>query len=65
MKNYIEITEDEAKKIYCNGENVYICNNKRKYWKLPKSYEYGSHAPVEQLFYRSIPRYEGNTIFYK
>lgn len=27
----------------------------RRYWKLPASYEYSSHAPVEELFNRSVP----------
>ena len=64
-KKYIEITETEAKKIYCKGENVYISNNKKNYWKLPASYEYGSHAPADKLFDRSIPEYEGINKFYR
>lgn len=63
--NYMEITREEAKEIYCKGNNVYICNDKRKYWKLPVSYEYSSHAPISELFERSIPKYEGETKFYK
>ena len=65
--NYMEITREEAKEIYCKGNNVYICNDKRKYWKLPASYEYkySSHAPISELFERSIPKYEGETKFYK
>lgn len=63
--NYAEITREEAKEIYCKGNNVYICNDKRKYWKLPSSYEYSSHAPISELFERSIPKYEGKTKFYK
>jgi hypothetical protein len=62
---FIEITELEAKEIYCNGGNVFITNNRRTFWRMPCSYEYGSNAPAEQLFYRSIPKYEGQTIFYK
>ena len=64
-RTYIEITREEAKEFYCKGDNVYICNDKREYWKLPVSYEYNSHAPVEELFNRSIPNYEGETKFYK
>lgn len=64
-KKYVEITEAEAKELYCKDEKVYICNDKRNYWKLPASYEYSSHAPAGDLFYRSIPKYEGNTKFYK
>ena len=63
--NYMEITREEAKEIYCKGNNVYICNDKQKYWKLPASYEYSSHAPISELFERSIPKYEGETKFYK
>ena len=63
--NYMEITREEAKEIYCKGNNVYICNDKRKYWKLPASYEYSNHAPISELFERSIPKYEGETKFYK
>ena len=67
MKNdYVEISKEEARELYCEGNNnVYICNNKRKYWKLPASYQYSSHAPVTELFERSIPKYEGDTKFYK
>ena len=61
----IEITEDEAKERYCKYLNVYVSTNERTHWKLPASYEYSSHAPVEDLFYRSIPRNEGEVKFYK
>lgn len=60
-----KITREEAKNIYCKGENVYITTNSREYWKIPASYEYGSHAPAEELFNSSIPQYEGNVEFYK
>ena len=63
--NYTEITREEAKNLYCKGNSIYICNNSRKYWKLPESYEYSSHAPAEELFNRSIPTGEGETKFYK
>ena len=62
---YIEITENEAKTLYCNGEKVYISTNTREHWKMPNAWEYGSHAPKEELFYRSIPEYEGKTTFFK
>lgn len=63
---YVEISQEEAKKIYCNdGEYVYISNDRREYWKMPASYEYSSHAPVDELFYRGIPEYEGTNRFYK
>ena len=62
---YTEITENEAKTLYCSSEKVYVSTNARKYWKLPASYEYGSHAPKEELFYRSIPECEGKVAFFK
>lgn len=62
---YIEITKEEAKIIYCNCEKVYVTTDERKMWRLPTSYEYNSHAPIEELFYRSIPEYEGKVRFFK
>ena len=62
---YIEITENEAKILYYGGENVYVSTNARTHWKLPASYEYASHAPKEELFYRSIPECEGKVAFFK
>lgn len=61
----MEITKKEAKELYCNGKNVYITTINRTHWKIPASYEYGSHAPVEELFNRSVPKYEGKVKFYK
>ena len=63
--NYTEISKEEARNLYCKGDNVYVCNNRRKYWELPASYQYSSHAPVTELFKRNIPKYEGDTKFYK
>ena len=66
MENkFVEITKAEAKKIYCTCGKVYVSNNVRNFWKLPASSEYSSHAPAEELFYRSIPEYEGETRFFK
>ena len=66
MENrYIEITKEEAKTAYCKCENVYVSTDTRQFWKLPASYEYSSNAPKEELFYRSIPEYEGNAKFFK
>lgn len=61
---YREVSKGDAKELYCKGNNIYICNNKRKYWKLPASYQYSSHAPISELFERSIPKYEGEIKFY-
>lgn len=65
MKEYIEISKEEAIQLYCKCEDVFICNDKRKFWKMPKSYEYSSHEPEKNLFFRSIPSGEGDTKFYK
>lgn len=65
LKNPTNISREEAKELYCKGDNVYICNDTRKYWKLPSSYEYGSNESAEELFNRSIPTNEGETKFYK
>lgn len=62
---FVKITEEEAKKLYCHTENVYVSTNKREHWRLPPSYHYASHASDESLFYRSIPEYEGTVEFFK
>lgn len=64
-KMFVEITKEEAKELYCKSKNVYVSTNQRKHWKLPASSEYSSHAPEEELFYRSIPEYEGDIKFFK
>ena len=61
---YKEITEVEAKEIYCNDRQIYITNDKRNLWRVPCSGEYGSHEPTEQLYYRSIPKGEGQNIYF-
>ena len=61
----VEITKEEAKTVYCNHKKVYVSTDEREFWKLPASGEYGSHAPIEELFYRGIPMYEGNVRFFK
>lgn len=62
--NFSPITKDEAKQRYCKGEPVYVTTRHRTHWKLPASYEYSSHAPKEELFYRSIPDNEGEVRYY-
>lgn len=64
-RKYTEITENDAKIMYCNCENVYVSTDARNLWKLPASYEYTSHASAEELFYRSVPEYEGKVTFFK
>lgn len=61
---YKEITKEEAKERYCRCKEVYLSNRERGYWKMPGMYEYSSHAPAEELFYRSIPNGEGETKFF-
>ena len=63
--DYIEITKEEAKDIYCKNGDVYVSNKERQYWHLPPSYAYNSHAPIEELFYRSCPSNEGENRFFK
>lgn len=61
---YKEVTEAEAKESYCNGLQIYVSTDKREFVKVPCSGDYGSHAPAEQLFYRSIPKGEGNNRYF-
>lgn len=64
MNKYIEISKEKAKENYCDGKKIFISNNERNYWKMPSSSEYGSHASIEDLFYRGIPMYEGDNKFF-
>lgn len=50
---YVEITEADAKLIYCDGGRIYTSENGKDFYRVPCSYEYNSTLPVEQLFYRS------------
>lgn len=63
--SYQEITEDEAKIMYCKGDPIYTLTLKQNLRKIPASYEYSSHAPASELFYRGIPQYEGRVQFFK
>lgn len=62
--HYTLISKAMAKELYCHGHSVYITTNKRSFFRLPASYEYGSHASAVELFYRGIPEYEGDVRFY-
>ncbi len=62
---FIKITKEEAKEMYCKCKNVYVTTNERTHWKMPAASAYGSHAPIAELFYRSIPEYEGEVEFFK
>lgn len=51
------ITKEEAKNLYCKCRVIYVkYNNEMR--KIRESGEYGSHAPIEVLFYRSIGYYK-------
>ena len=64
MDKYIEISEEEAKELYCKGDQVYFTSRTKTFWQLPASYEFASLVPAEQLFYRLISSGE-ETKFYK
>jgi len=55
-----QVSEEEAKAMYCRCEPVWG-ESKHGYFKLTPSWDYGSHAPIETLFYRSAgDYYNGN-----
>lgn len=60
-----EITSKEAFRNYCHGQSVYITTDRRKLWRLPASYEFGSHAPASELFFRCVPDNEGEVKYFK
>ena len=58
------VTREEAKAAYCKSKHVYV-DDKYGQAMLTPSGHYGSHAPAEVLFYRSIEQnagcdYDGN-----
>lgn len=56
----IPATEEEAKVAYCKCNSIWI-NTPYGIEKIRSSWEYGSHAPAEELFYRSCGYgYDGN-----
>lgn len=57
-------TKEEAKKAYCKCKRIWI-DSQYGHERLRNSWEYGSHASAEELFYRSIEQtggygYDGN-----
>ena len=62
---YIEIQESEAKDIYCKVLQIYTSDNGTDFNKVPCSGDYGSHAPAETLFYRSVHKTENTRYFIK
>ena len=65
MSQYKEITKEEAKQRYICSQRVYLSNERRTLWEMTPAGYYGSHAPLEELFYRTIPWGEGESTFYK
>ena len=58
------VTKEEAKAAYCKSENVYVDGEYGQTMLTPSGH-YGSHAPSDVLFYRSIEQnagcdYDGN-----
>lgn len=53
------LTEDEAKERYCHGKSVYYERGGASVRKMTPSWDYGSHAPCEVLFYRTIEQSGG------
>lgn len=60
---YTEITEAEAKETYYKGGQIYTSENGTDFLRIPCSGEYGSHAPVEVLYSRSVQKTD-KTKFY-
>lgn len=60
------VTEDEAKTAYCKGRRIWV-DDEYGQTRIRASWEYGSHAPDEELFYRGVchcrgyyRKYDGN-----
>lgn len=61
---FMSILESVALDNYIHGKPVYVSTGMRTYWKLPAAHEYSSHAPATDLFYRSLPKWEGTIYYY-
>ena len=65
VRGYLDLVEREiAKEAYIKCKRIWI-DGKYGQIRLPNSWEYGSHAPAEQLFWRSVEQtvsywYDGN-----
>lgn len=62
------VTKEEAKRAYCQDKPVYVDNKYGQELLTPSGW-YGSHAPEEELFYRSVNAEigwtkKGNTNYY-
>ena len=49
-----ETSLEEAKIEYCKGTAVFVLDDDGDWRQLAPSWIYGSHAPSEELFYRSL-----------
>lgn len=63
IKTYVRgflnpVGRKEAKEAYCHGKRIWI-DGKYGQEKIRSSGEYGSHAPAEELFYRSVMHHDG------
>ena len=54
----IPVSENKAKETYCKCKSVYV-DGKYGKERLRDSVSYGSHASIEELFYRSLHDYYG------
>ena len=48
-----KVTEDEAKTAYCKGKRIWV-DTPSGQERIRNSWEYGSHAPATELFYRGV-----------
>ena len=58
MSEYLEVNSRVAENEYCRGRGIYICTDKRQYWKIPANYEIGGHELARVFFDRGLPRGE-------
>lgn len=61
---YKRVTLAEAKKEYCNGNEVYILTEEKDMYTLHSTDKYGSHDNAENLFYRGLPERQDSIEFY-
>lgn len=58
-----QINKEDAIKLYCKGNVIYTMVN-GEYRRMASAGDYSSHAPAEQLFYRSNFKHEGGNDTY-
>lgn len=57
------VTENEAKVAYCKGSRIWV-DGEYGQTRVPASWEYGSHAPAAELFYRGVCHCRGHYMEY-